>query len=265
MKRSVMFVIGVLSIILLVATACSVASSPGNETESVATAGGPQVETAQPTTTAEPVETLEAADPAEGAPAAAEPEEPAPESSVPGPVTFSIVADESEARFIIDEVLNGNPKTVVGVTNAVEGEIMADYSNPQEAAVGAIRVDLSTLVTDNNFRNRAIHDAILQTGRPEYRFAEFRASELSGLPGSVELGVPFDFQITGELTIHGVTRQVTFDATVTPVSETRLEGVASLTIPYAEFDVRILRLPPQVASVADEVTLEIEFVASATP
>ena len=58
-----------------------------------------------------------------------------------------------------------------------------------------------------------------------------------------------------------MTRSVTFAAVVTPVSETRLEGTASVTLPTADFDVRVLRLPPQVASVADIVTLEIDFVA----
>ena len=45
------------------------------------------------------------------------------------------------------------------------------------------------------------------------------------------------------------------------VSETRLEGTASVTLPTADFDVHVLRLPPQVASVGDLVTLQIDFVA----
>jgi hypothetical protein len=60
-----------------------------------------------------------------------------------------------------------------------------------------------------------------------------------------------------------VSAPLTFDATVTPVSDTRLEGTASATIPYADFGISILRLPPQVASVEDTVTLEIQFAAEA--
>ncbi len=177
--------------------------------------------------------------------------------------TFVLVPAESEARFIVNEVLNGQPKTVIGATNAVEGQIVADYANPPAVSMSVIRVDLSTLTTDNSFRNRAIRDMILETGNPAYQYAEFVMTSVSGLPDSVTLGQPFDFQITGNLTIHGVTREVTFDATVTPVSETRLEGIASYATLYSDFDVTILRLPPQVASVEEQVILEMEFVAEA--
>lgn len=175
--------------------------------------------------------------------------------------TFTIVPTQSEARFIVNEVLAGAPKTVVGTTSAVEGEIVANYDQPSSVTMSAIRVDLSTLVTDNNFRTRSLHDNILETGNPAYQYAEFTMTRLDGLPDQITIGEPFDFQITGNLTIHGVTREVTFQATVTPVSETELSGIASLTITYADFGVQILRLPPQVASVEDQVILEIEFVA----
>jgi polyisoprenoid-binding protein YceI len=188
---------------------------------------------------------------------------PADAPAEPEGTTFALVPAESEARFIVNEILNGQPKTVVGATNAVEGTITADYANPPAVTLSAIRVDLSTLVTDNSFRNRAVRDMILETGNPAYQYAEFVMMGVSGLPDSVTLGQPFDFQITGNLTIHGVTREVTFDATVTPVSETRLEGVASYSTLYSDFDVFILRLPPQVASVEDQVILELEFVAEA--
>jgi polyisoprenoid-binding protein YceI len=173
---------------------------------------------------------------------------------------FQIVAGETEARFVIDEILNGAPKTVIGATGDVSGEIAADLADTSGAGV-SLTVDLSGLATDNNFRNRAIHDVILQTGDADYQFATFESTGFSGLPASVEVGTSYDFQITGNLTVHGVTRELTFDATVTPVSETRLEGTASATILYEDFDVSILRLPPQVASVEDTVRLEIDIVA----
>ena len=65
---------------------------------------------------------------------AAATEAPAAESapvaeSAAGAITFSIVADGTEARFLIDEVLMGQDKTVVGVTSLVEGELTVDPSN----------------------------------------------------------------------------------------------------------------------------------------
>jgi len=179
-----------------------------------------------------------------------------------GAVTLVIVPEESEARFIIDEILNGADKQVVGVTNAVEGSITADQTDPGSVSVSPIKVDLSNLTTDNSFRNRAIKDLILQTGDPVNQFATFEPTGYSGLPETITIGEPFSFQITGDLTIHGVTRQETFDVTATPVSETRLEGTATLAdVTYTDYGIKILRLPAQVASVEDTVTLELSFVA----
>lgn len=192
-------------------------------------------------------------------------ETPAPEESDPAPAAtggeYLIIPAQSEARFIIGEVLNGADFTVVGVTNEVEGSITIDTADLASVTMSPIRVDLSNLKTDSTFRDGAIKNFILETGKEEYRYAVFASQTFSGIPDSVEVGVPFDFQITGDLTIHGVTREVTFDATVTPISATRLEGIASATILYQDFDIAILRLPAQVASVEDQVILEIEFVA----
>ena len=177
-------------------------------------------------------------------------------------VTLVIVPEESEARFIIDEILNGADKRVVGTTTAVEGTITADKDNPESVTVSVVKVDLSNLTTDSSFRNRAIRDFILQTGNPENQFATFEPTGYEGLPESVTIGEPFTFQITGNLTIHGVTREETFEVTITPVSENRIEGTAILSdITYGDYGVQILRLPEQVASVEDTVTLELSFVA----
>lgn len=226
-------------------------------------------EAAEPDTSADLQEPADAPaeSPAEEAPVeeAVEPaQEEAAEPAVSGsPVLFNIVSEESEARFIVNEVLSGQPKTVVGTTSNVTGSLMVDYASPSGASVDGITVDLSTLVTDNNFRNRAIQDAILQSGQAQFQYATFTSTRFSGLPDSVTIGEPVTFQITGNMTLHGVTRELTFDATVTPVSETRLEGSASTSILYQDFDVNILRLPPQVASVEDTVILEIDLVAEA--
>jgi polyisoprenoid-binding protein YceI len=180
-----------------------------------------------------------------------------------GEVTFWIAPDQFEAWFTIDEVLAGSPNTVVGKTMVVSGKITGEFANPQGVLVGPIQVDMSTLQTDNNFRNRALHAAILQTGSEANRFATFQATSMEGLPDQVTFGTAYDLAITGDLTIHAVTRPVTFTATVTPVSESRLEGTASVTLAYADFDIHILRLPPQVASVGELVMLGIDFVAEA--
>jgi polyisoprenoid-binding protein YceI len=174
---------------------------------------------------------------------------------------FQIRADESEARFIIDETLLGNPKTVVGSTNEVAGDLLVDFANPTNSRLGMIRINVRTLETDNEFRTRALRGQILQADRAEFEFAEFAPTALVGLPDNVTVGEPFDFQIKGNLTVHGVTREITFNATLIPVSEARLEGNAWTTVMYQDFGMTIPEASG-VANVADEVRLEIDFVAT---
>jgi polyisoprenoid-binding protein YceI len=176
---------------------------------------------------------------------------------------FSLEQTASEARFIIEEMLLGEPKTVIGVTDELAGEMLIDLDNPVNSVLGVIRINVRTLETDNEFRTRALRGQILQADRPEYEFATFTPTELVGLPDSAAIGEAFTFQIVGSLNVHGVSREVTFDATVTPTSESALEGMASTVVLYRDFGMSIPEAPG-VADISDEVRLEIDFVASVT-
>ena len=173
---------------------------------------------------------------------------------------MQIVQEQSEARFVIDEVLNNAPFTVVGTTNQVAGEIAVDAQNPSATQVGVIQVNARTLATDSQFRDRAIKNRILSTDM--YEFVTFTPKQLVGLPASGTVGETYTFQIVGDLTIRDITREATFDVTVTPTSDTSLEGTAQTTIRYADYGITIPQVR-QVASVSDEVRLEIDFVATA--
>lgn len=177
-----------------------------------------------------------------------------------GAFVAQIVPHESEARFLIDEVLNNEPITVVGATNQVAGELAVDPQEPSKTRVGIIQINARTLTTDNDFRNRAIKNRILFTD--EYEFITFEPTEITGLPQSGTVGQTYTFQMTGNLTIRDVTQPVTFEVTATPTTDTRLEGTAQATIRYADFNITIPQVP-QVASVSDDVRLEIDFVAQA--
>ncbi len=218
------------------------------------------VATAAATATSEP-DAFATNEPEATAPPMAEAAESGTASEVnPNPVVFEILQSDSEARFIIDEVLNGAPKTVVGATDQVAREIAIYPDDPASSIIGPILVNARTLATDNEFRNRAIKNRILSTD--DYEFVTFTPTEIVGLPDSVSIGESFTFQIVGDLTVRNATREVTFDAAVTPISETELEGTAITFILYADFGLTIPEAPA-VAGVDDEVRLEIDFVAAA--
>ncbi len=182
------------------------------------------------------------------------------EEAAAGPTVFEIIPGQSEARFLIDEVLRGDPITVVGTTDQVAGQLALDPADLSSAQVGVIQVNARTLATDNNFRNRAIKNRILLTD--EHEFVTFTPTEITGLPESAAVGEALTFQVTGDLTVTDVTRPVTFDITATPVSEERIEGTASTAFLYTDFDL-FIPAARVVDSVDDEVRLEIDFVAEA--
>jgi polyisoprenoid-binding protein YceI len=227
----------------LAASTASPAASP---------VASPSTATAAPDAT-ETTQTPAAEATATGATAAAS----AP-AAASGTILAQIVQEESEARFIIDEVLNNAPKTVVGTTNQVAGEIAVNPSDPSQTRVGTIQVNARTLTTDSDFRNRAIKNQILATD--QYEFVTFTPKQITGLPQQAAPGQEYTFQIAGDLTIRDTTKEVTFDVTAKPVSTTRLEGTAKTTIKYADYGVTIPQVR-QVASVDEQVRLEIDFVA----
>jgi polyisoprenoid-binding protein YceI len=173
---------------------------------------------------------------------------------------FTIDSSGSEASFTIDEVHFGQPNTVVGKTSQVAGQLQVNKDDPSKSQVGQIKVDLTGLKTDDFLRNNTIQGRILETGDASNQFAVFTPKSISGLPSSVTQGQAFSFKITGDLTIHGVTRSVTFDTTVTLESDTKLTGQAQTAVKYKDFNINIPDVP-SVTGVSDTVKLALAFTA----
>lgn len=189
-------------------------------------------------------------------------EETTPEASIEVQrALFRITQDDSEVRFKIDEILIGNPTTVVGTTRQVAGDVIINYTDPAASQMGPIAINARTLKTDNEFRDQSIRGQILKSSQAEFEFIEFVPTELLGLPNTpASIGDTFEFQIVGDLTVTGVTREVTFDATVTLTAEDRIEGLATTEILYPDFGISI-NAPPNVTGISDNVILEIDFIA----
>jgi polyisoprenoid-binding protein YceI len=183
-------------------------------------------------------------------------------ASLTGQGLFRISPDKSQVSFTLTEKLVGRPNTVVGTTNQVAGDVIVNFDTPASSQIGQIRIDARTLTTDTEMRNRAIRTQILQSAQDQYEFIEFTPKTLSGLPDKVEIGTPVQFQVTGDLKIRDIVKSVTFDATATLVSPSELQGSAKTTVKRGDFNLTIPNAPG-VADVAEEVALEIDFVAAA--
>lgn len=188
------------------------------------------------------------------------PEEEAGQSDAPGPLVFSIIPDESQVRFELDEDLRGARKTVIGTSNQVVGEIALDSSDLSATQVGTILINARTLLTDNDFRNRAIQNEILDTG--DFEFIEFTPTAVEGLPDAVNPGELASFVIIGDLTIRDFTNEVSFDVEAALVSPDEISGTASASVSRADYGLRIPEVP-NVANVEEDVELYIDFIARA--
>lgn len=179
-----------------------------------------------------------------------------------GATLFTIDSSSSKATFTINEVLFGNPNTVVGETDKVAGQILVNAQDPSTSQVGEIKIDVSTLVTDNDLRNRTLQGRILQTDTAANQYATFVAKSITGLPESIAVGQQVSFKITGDLTTHQVTKTVTFDATVKVVSDKQITGTASTTVKYSDFGISVPDVP-SVTGLGDTVKLALDFTANA--
>ncbi len=177
-----------------------------------------------------------------------------------GATMFQIQPGVSTATFTVDEILRGSPNTVVGTTDKVGGEIALDPSNPAETKVGTILVDARTLATDSSQRNNMLRRFILATS--QFAYVSFTPTNITGLPATVTSGTAYPVKIDGKLTIKDVTRDVSFDANVTRMSTSELTGSATTTISQKDFGITIPQIP-FVASVSDNVKLDLNFVATA--
>lgn len=197
-------------------------------------------------------------------PATKAPAAPAQATAAPAPAgdvgALKIDAAQSSASFTLGETLLGQPKTVVGKTSKVTGDITLNLANPAQSKVGVISVDATDFVTDNRERNGAIQRFILQTNQAGNQFVTFEPTAIDGLPASVKAGDTVNFKITGNLKIHGVTKPVTFDTTAIVKSGGELSGTAKTKIMRTAFGLNIPSVR-EVADVTDEVALQLDFVA----
>lgn len=147
--------------------------------------------------------------------------------------------------------------TAVGTTRAVNGELVVDLGSPARSRVGRIVVDVAQLSSDDADRDGALRNGYLESRRfPE---ATFGNAVLSGLPERVVPGEPFRFKLSGDLTAHGVTRPVVWDAEAALAGE-ELTARATTTVTLTEFGIRVPRL--MVLRAEDEAELSLDVVAA---
>jgi len=173
---------------------------------------------------------------------------------------YVVSQDESSAEFRIDEVLNGSPFTAIGTTNAIYGEFkLVDEGGIKTPELSEFKINARTLKTDNENRDGAIARLILKSDKPENEFITFKPIDVIGAPDNFIYGEEYTFQVLGDMTISGITKQVTFDIT-SKATEQEAQVEAHALIKRSDFNLVIPNIP-FVASVENEFEINASLVA----
>lgn len=194
------------------------------------------------------------------------PTEAIPEAQMQEPIQasgqqeFNIVSGESLVSYEVGETFfnqNNRFNVAIGTTTQLSGKITLDPAKPQNASVGTIEVDISQFQSDSNRRDNTIRDRFLESGR--FPIATFVPTQIEGLPESYNEGQPLNLKVSGDLTIHEVTKPATFDVQVT-LANNELRGTASTTILMSDFGVGPIEMAG-ILGTEDQVKINMEFVA----
>ena len=168
--------------------------------------------------------------------------------------TWTLLAGDSFVGYRVREELAflPAPNDAVGRSTAVEGSLEIDGL---QIVTTTVTADLTRLESDESRRDFSIRTNGLQSDTfPTATFELTRPIVFAEQPAEGEV---VDVQATGDLTLHGVTREVTIPL------EARWDGgqiavVGSLGIAFADYDITPPSLGP--ATVGDNGTIELQLL-----
>lgn len=120
---------------------------------------------------------------------------------------------------------------------------------------------LSTLVSDQRFRDDFVKRTTLEV--QQFPTADLVPGKATGLTLPLPATGDFTFKLAGKLTIHGVTKDVTFDV-LAKRAGSDLTATATLNPPvkFGDFGMTPPVVAQRVVSVVDEIKLVVELVAT---
>jgi polyisoprenoid-binding protein YceI len=169
------------------------------------------------------------------------------------------VASGSQAGYRVREKLASlsAPSDAVGRTTAVSGTLtLSQAASAYSVTAADISVDVSKLTSDQSRRDQRIHSQGLESDR--YPTASFTLTSPIALAADAANGQTIHVSASGDLTIHGVTKNVTIpiDARMTG---SNIELVGSITFPFSQFGMT----PPSIGgfvSVENNATMEFQLL-----
>jgi len=168
------------------------------------------------------------------------------------------ITDGSSATYRVTEQFVGVAFTneAEGTTNLVSGELTI-LPDGTVAPGSKLTVDLRGLKSDQDQRDGFIQNRTLETAK--FPNAEFVPTRITGLDKMIPSVGQAGIALTGNLTIHGVTREVTFQgiATFNPRTNS-VAGRAKTSLTFDEFGLTQPKIG-RLASVDNKIDLELVY------
>ena len=185
--------------------------------------------------------------------------------SASGPTSFEI-SEGTRVYYRVREQIVGVSffNDAVGVADGISGAIVVAPDGSVDSSRSRLTLDLSSFSSDQARRDNFVRQRVFEV--EQYPEAVFVARSASSSPLPVEDPDAFfpivGFQLVGDMTLHGVTKPLSWDVLATyNLDEGIVEGKAQTTFSFSEFNLTAPKLP-FLLSVEDEIRLEIDFKAT---
>jgi polyisoprenoid-binding protein YceI len=174
------------------------------------------------------------------------------------PMRFVLAPEGNEARFRVREQLAGFdlPNDAVGKTAKIDGAMVLAADGKILKDSSRFTVDLTTLTSDQSRRDGFIKRNTIQTD--SFPNAVFVPTSAQGLPAILPATGDLAFSLTGDLTIHGVTKPATWQVKAKRIAGGAVTGTATTEFKFGDFNMTIPKVA-RVLSVDDRIVLEYDF------
>ncbi len=173
------------------------------------------------------------------------------------PLRFVLAPEGSAARYRVREQLMGHdfPNDAVGETKSITGAIAFDAAGKVLRDASKFTIDAGSFVSDQTRRDGYVRRRLLEADK--YPTITFAPSDVRGIKLPLPKSGTSSVEVTGDLTVHGVTRPANWKGTV-QFGNAGVTGSASTSFTFQDIQLEQPRVPV-LLSVADTIKLEIDF------
>jgi polyisoprenoid-binding protein YceI len=165
------------------------------------------------------------------------------------------VTQESTLRYRVTESINGFDTEGVGSTNAVTGSLTLSGTT---ATAADFTVDMTTFTSDESRRDGQFRGRIMSVDEfPTSSFVLTSPIEFATIPAA---GETITATATGDLTLRGVTRSVTFEVTAT-LDNGRIGVLGNIPVLFSDYGIP----NPSFGTITTEDNGLLEFILVFVP